>query len=113
MIDERELADDNQDGTMLGEPQNDLAEIKVIGAGGGGCKARNRMGEAGLKGVGLSAVNTDAQSLLMSDGDVKLDIGRQITRGLGAGSDPEIGRQAAEDRRDEIEEVLRGADMVF
>ena len=98
---------------MLGEPQNYLAVIKVVGVGGGGCNAVNRMIDAGLKGVEFIAVNTDAQSLLMSDGDVKLDIGRQITRGLGAGSDPEIGRQAAEDHRDEIEEVLRGADMVF
>ena len=98
---------------MLGEPQNYLAVIKVIGVGGGGCNAVNRMIDAGLKGVEFIAVNTDAQSLLMSDADVKLDIGREITRGLGAGSDPEIGRQAAEDHRDEIEEVLKGADMVF
>jgi len=98
---------------MLGEPQNYLAVIKVIGVGGGGCNAVNRMIDAGLKGVEFIAVNTDAQSLLMSDADVKLDIGRELTRGLGAGSDPEIGRQAAEDHRDEIEEVLKGADMVF
>ena len=69
--------------------------------------------DAGLKGVEFIAVNTDAQALLMSDADVKLDIGRQLTRGLGAGSDPEIGRLAAEEHRDEIEEVLKGADMVF
>src|SRR2546430_450778 len=98
---------------MLGEPQNYLAVIKVIGVGGGGCNAVNRMIDAGLKGVEFISVNTDAQSLLMSDADVKLDIGREITRGLGAGSDPEIGRQAAEDHRQEIEEVLKGADMVF
>ena len=98
---------------MLGEPQNYLAVIKVVGVGGGGCNAVNRMIDAGLKGVEFIAVNTDAQSLLMSDADVKLDIGRELTRGLGAGSDPEIGRQAAEDHRDEIEEVLKGADMVF
>ena len=98
---------------MLGEPQNYLAVIKVIGVGGGGCNAVNRMIDAGLKGVEFIAVNTDAQALLMSDADVKLDIGRQLTRGLGAGSDPEVGRQAAEDHRDEIEEVLKGADMVF
>ena len=98
---------------MLGEPQNYLAVIKVIGVGGGGCNAVNRMIDAGLKGVEFISVNTDAQSLLMSDADVKLDIGREITRGLGAGSDPEIGRQAAEDHREEIEEVLKGADMVF
>ena len=98
---------------MLGEPQNYLAVIKVVGVGGGGCNAVNRMIDAGLKGVEFIAVNTDAQSLLMSDADVKLDIGRELTRGLGAGSDPEIGRQAAEEHRDEIEEVLKGADMVF
>jgi len=98
---------------MLGDPQNYLAVIKVVGVGGGGGNAVNRMIDAGLKGVEFIAVNTDAQSLLISDADVKLDIGRQITRGLGAGSDPELGRQAAEDHHDEIEEVLKGADMVF
>jgi len=98
---------------MLGDPQNYLAVIKVAGVGGGGGNAVNRMIDAGLKGVEFVAVNTDAQALLISDADVKLDIGRQITRGLGAGSDPEVGRQAAEDHRDEIEEVLKGADMVF
>jgi len=98
---------------MLAEPQNYLAVIKVVGVGGGGGNAINRMIESGLKGCEFVAVNTDAQALLMSDADVKLDIGRQLTRGLGAGSDPEVGRQAAEDHRDEIEEVLRGADMVF
>jgi cell division protein FtsZ len=98
---------------MLGDPQNYLAVIKVVGVGGGGGNAINRMIDAGLKGVEFIAVNTDAQSLLISDADVKLDIGRQITRGLGAGSDPEIGRQAADDHRDEIEEVIKGADMVF
>jgi cell division protein FtsZ len=98
---------------MLAEPQNYLAVIKVVGVGGGGGNAINRMIEAGLKGCEFVTVNTDAQALLMSDADVKLDIGRQLTRGLGAGSDPDVGRQAAEDHRDEIEEVLRGADMVF
>ena len=98
---------------MLGEPQHYLAVIKVVGVGGGGGNAVNRMIDAGLKGVEFITVNTDAQALLMSDADVKLDIGRQLTRGLGAGSDPEIGRQAAEDHRDEIEEILKGADMVF
>ena len=98
---------------MLGAPQNYLAVIKVVGVGGGGGNAVNRMIDAGLKGVEFIAVNTDAQALLMSDADVKLDLGRELTRGLGAGSDPEIGRQAAEDHRAEIEEVLRGADMVF
>jgi cell division protein FtsZ len=94
-------------------PQNYLAVIKVIGAGGGGVNAVNRMIEAGLKGVEFIAVNTDAQALLMSDADVKLDIGRELTRGLGAGSDPEVGRRAAEEHHDEIIEVLKGADMVF
>ncbi|HWD08666.1 MAG TPA: cell division protein FtsZ, partial [Actinomycetota bacterium] len=94
-------------------PQNYLAVIKVVGIGGGGVNAVNRMIDSGLKGVEFIAVNTDAQALLMSDADVKLDIGRNLTRGLGAGADPEVGRQAAEAHRDEIEEVLKGADMVF
>jgi cell division protein FtsZ len=94
-------------------PQNYLAVIKVVGIGGGGVNAVNRMIEVGLKGVEFIAVNTDAQALLMSDADVKLDIGRELTRGLGAGADPAIGRQAADDHADEIEEVLKGADMVF
>jgi len=98
---------------MVGNPQNYLAVIKVVGIGGGGVNASNRMIDAGLKGVEFVAVNTDAQALLMSDADVKLDIGRNLTRGLGAGSDPEIGRQAAEEHRAEIEEALEGADMVF
>jgi cell division protein FtsZ len=97
----------------MAAPQNYLAVIKVVGIGGGGVNAINRMIEAGLKGVEFVAINTDAQALLMSDADVKLDIGRDRTRGLGAGADPEVGRQAAEDHREEIEEVLRGADMVF
>ena len=94
-------------------PQNYLAVIKVIGIGGGGVNAVNRMIDAGLRGVEFVAVNTDAQALLMSDADVKLDIGRELTRGLGAGSDPEVGRAAAEAHRDEIEELIHGADMVF
>ena len=94
-------------------PQNYLAVIKVVGIGGGGVNAVNRMIEVGLKGVEFIAINTDAQALLMSDADVKLDIGRELTRGLGAGADPDIGRRAAEDHREEIEEVLKGADMVF
>ena len=98
---------------MAHNPQNYLAVIKVVGIGGGGCNAINRMIDAGLKGVEFIAINTDAQALLMSDADVKLDIGREVTRGLGAGSDPEVGRTAAEDHKAEIEEVLRGADMVF
>ena len=94
-------------------PTNYLAVIKVVGVGGGGCNAVNRMIDAGLKGVEFVAINTDAQDLLMSDADVKLDIGRDLTRGLGAGASPEVGRQAAEDHREEINEVLKGADMVF
>jgi cell division protein FtsZ len=93
--------------------QNYLAIIKVVGVGGGGVNAVNRMIESGLRGVEFIAVNTDAQALLMSDADVKLDIGRDLTRGLGAGADPAKGKQAAEDHADEIEEVLKGADMVF
>ena len=98
---------------MAGVPQNYLAMIKVIGVGGGGVNAVNRMIDAGLKGVEFIAVNTDAQALLMSDADVKLDIGRELTRGLGAGSDPEVGRAAGESHNDEIEEMIKGADMVF
>jgi cell division protein FtsZ len=94
-------------------PQNYLAVIKVVGAGGGGVNAVNRMIDAGLKGVEFIGVNTDAQALLMSDCDVKLDIGRELTRGLGAGSDPEVGRRAAEEHHDEISEAIKGADMVF
>ncbi len=97
----------------MAAPQNYLAVIKVVGIGGGGVNAVNRMIEYGLKGVEFIAINTDAQALLMSDADVKLDIGRDLTRGLGAGANPDVGRQAAEDHSDEIEEVLKGADMVF
>ena len=93
--------------------QNYLAVIKVVGIGGGGVNAVNRMIEVGLKGVEFIAINTDAQALLMSDADVKLDVGRDLTRGLGAGADPEVGKKAAEDHGEEIEEVLKGADMVF
>jgi cell division protein FtsZ len=94
-------------------PQNYLAVIKVVGIGGGGVNAINRMIDVGLKGVEFIAINTDAQHLLMSDADVKLDIGRTSTKGLGAGAAPEKGRQAALDHTEEIEEILRGADMVF
>ncbi|MFZ9701614.1 MAG: cell division protein FtsZ [Candidatus Nanopelagicales bacterium] len=94
-------------------PQNYLAVIKVVGIGGGGVNAVNRMIEAGLKGVEFVAINTDAQALLMSDADVKLDIGRELTRGLGAGADPAVGRQAAEDHIEELRDVLKGSDMVF
>ncbi len=97
----------------MAAPQNYLALIKVVGIGGGGVNAVNRMIEHGLKGVEFIAINTDAQALLMSDADVKLDIGREETRGLGAGANPEIGRKAAEDHAEEIEEALKGADMVF
>ncbi len=93
--------------------QNYLAVIKVVGIGGGGVNAVNRMIESGLRGVEFIAINTDAQALLMSDADLKLDVGRDLTRGLGAGADPEIGRAAAEAHRDEIEDALKGADMVF
>ena len=99
--------------TDVAAPQNYLAVIKVVGIGGGGVNAINRMIEVGLKGVEFIAINTDAQALLMSDADVKLDVGRELTRGLGAGADPEVGKKAAEDHAEEIEEVLKGADMVF
>jgi len=98
---------------MSKSPTNYLAVIKVVGVGGGGVNAVNRMIETGLRGVEFIAVNTDAQALLMSDADVKLDIGRDLTRGLGAGADPQVGQQAAEDHRGEIEAALAGADMVF
>ncbi|MBK7721685.1 MAG: cell division protein FtsZ [Austwickia sp.] len=97
----------------MAAPQNYLAVIKVVGIGGGGVNAINRMIEVGLKGVEFIAINTDAQALLMSDADLKLDVGRELTRGLGAGADPEVGRRAAEDHSEEIEEALKGADMVF
>jgi cell division protein FtsZ len=98
---------------VVSASQNYLAIIKVVGVGGGGVNAVNRMIEAGLRGVEFIAVNTDAQALLMSDADVKLDIGRELTRGLGAGADPDKGRQAAEDHAQDIEDALKGADMVF
>jgi cell division protein FtsZ len=98
---------------LVAAPQNYLAVIKVVGIGGGGVNAVNRMIEEGLRGVEFIAINTDAQALLMSDADVKLDVGRELTRGLGAGANPDIGSKAAQDHRDEIEEVLKGADMVF
>ena len=97
----------------MAAPQNYLAVIKVVGIGGGGVNAVNRMIEVGLKGVEFIAINTDAQALLMSDADVKLDVGRELTRGLGAGANPDVGRKAAEDHAEDIEEVLKGADMVF
>lgn len=97
----------------MAESQHYQAVIKVVGVGGGGVNAVNRMIEAGLRGVEFIAVNTDAQALLMSDADTKLDIGRDLTRGLGAGADPAIGRKAAEDHEEDIREALDGADMVF
>lgn len=93
--------------------QNFLADIKVVGVGGGGVNAVNRMIDGDMRGVEFIAVNTDAQALLMSGANVKIDIGRELTRGLGAGADPAVGRRAAEDHRDEIEAALKGADMVF
>ena len=93
--------------------QNYVAVVKVVGVGGGGCNAVNRMIDAGLRGVEFVAVNTDAQALLMSDAETKIHIGRELTRGLGAGSDPAVGQQAAEEHREEISEALSGADMVF
>ncbi len=95
------------------DSHNYVAVIRVVGIGGGGSNAVNRMIDAGLKGVEFIVINTDAQALLGSDADIQLQIGQETTRGLGAGSDPEVGRRAAEDHRDEIEEALKGADMVF
>src|SRR5438270_7089073 len=106
------LAEERRIG-MMQAPANYLAVIKVVGIGGGGVNAVNRMIESGLKGVEFIAINTDAQTLLMSDADVKLDIGRETTRGLGAGSDPDVGKRDVEEHREEIGESVRGADMVF
>src|SRR5690242_21403662 len=92
---------------------NYLAVIKVVGVGGGGTNAVNRMVDAGLSGVEFIAVNTDAQALMMCDADVKIHIGAKVTRGLGAGANPDIGRAAAMETRDELKEALKGADMVF
>ena len=92
---------------------NYLAVIKVVGVGGGGTNAVNRMIEEGIRGVEFVAVNTDAQALAISDADVKVHIGQDITRGLGAGANPEVGAEAAEDSHDEIKQALAGADMVF
>ncbi len=97
----------------MNTPHQYLAVIKVVGVGGGGVNAVNRMIEAGLRGVEFVAVNTDAQTLLMSDADIKIDIGRELTRGLGAGSNPDIGEAAAESATDQLREALDGADMVF
>jgi cell division protein FtsZ len=97
----------------MAQQHNYLAEIKVVGVGGAGVNAVNRMIEAGLRGVEFIAVNTDAQVLAMSSANVKIDIGRETTRGLGAGADPEVGRRAAEEHIQELEAALKGADMVF
>src|SRR5216117_978512 len=98
---------------MRDQAGNYLALIKVVGVGGGGSNAVNRMVDAGLSGVEFIAINTDAQALLMCDADVKMPIGSDVTRGLGAGADPAVGRSAAEESRDELKEALKGADMVF
>jgi cell division protein FtsZ len=98
---------------MRGQSGNYVAVIKVVGVGGGGTNAVNRMVDAGLAGVEFIGVNTDAQALLMSDADVKIHIGESVTRGLGAGANPEVGRAAAQESRDELKETLKGADMVF
>ena len=98
---------------VMADSHNYIAVIRVVGVGGGGVNAVNRMIDAGLRGVEFIAANTDAQALGMSDADLRIDIGKNLTRGLGAGSDPEIGRQAAEEHIDEIREALNGSDMVF
>jgi cell division protein FtsZ len=97
----------------MSQTGNYLAVIKVVGVGGGGTNAVNRMVDAGLSGVEFIAVNTDAQALLMADADMKIQVGSNVTRGLGAGADPEIGLAAAQESRDELKEALKGADMVF
>src|SRR5438874_1880072 len=97
----------------MSQTGNYLAVLKVVGVGGGGTNAVNRMVDAGLAGVEFIAVNTDAQALLMTDADVKIQVGAEKTRGLGAGADPEIGLAAAQESRDELKEALKGADMVF
>src|SRR5512133_1510528 len=97
----------------MSQTGNYLAVLKVAGVGGGGTNAVNRMVDAGLSGVEFIAVNTDAQALLMSDADVKIHIGSKVTRGLGAGADPEVGRAAAHESRDELKDARKGADMLF
>ena len=99
--------------SMREQSGNYLAVIKVVGVGGGGTNAVNRMVDAGLSGVEFIAVNTDAQALMMCDADVKIHIGSQATRGLGAGADPAVGQAAAQESRDELKEALKGADMIF
>ena len=97
----------------MSNPHQYLAVIKVVGVGGGGVNAVNRMIDSGLRGVEFVAVNTDAQTLLMSDADIKIDIGRDLTRGLGAGSNPDVGESAAQAATEQLRESLDGADMVF
>ena len=97
----------------MSQTGNYLAVLKVAGVGGGGTNAVNRMVDAGLSGVEFIAVNTDAQALLMADADIKIQVGAEVTRGLGAGADPEVGLAAAQESRDELKEALKGADMVF
>src|SRR5699024_2813389 len=97
---------------LMTTPSNNLADIKVVGVGGGGVNAVNRMIEEGLKGVQFIAINTDSQALIFSDAEVKLDVGRELTLGLGAGANPAVGRTAAEDHMSEIEVALAGADLV-
>src|SRR5438876_1249803 len=97
----------------MNQTGNYLAEIKVVGVGGGGTNAINPMVEAGVPGVEFVAVNTDAQALLIADADVKIQIGADVTRGLGAGADPAVGHAAAQESRDELKDALKGADMVF
>jgi len=99
--------------SMRDQSGNYLAVIKVVGVGGGGTNAVNRMVDAGLSGVEFIAVNTDAQALMMCDADVKIHIGSKATRGLGAGADPAVGQAAAQESRDELKEALKGADMIF
>ena len=102
-------------GTMIDAdiPSNYMVVIKVVGVGGGGNNAVDRMIEEGIRGVEFVAINTDAQALAISDADIKVHIGQDITRGLGAGANPEVGAEAAEDSHDEIKQALAGADMVF
>src|SRR3954470_11582986 len=97
----------------MSQTGNYLAVLKVVGVGGGGTNAVNRMVDAGLSGVEFIAINTDAQALLMCDADVKTHTGAKATRGLGAGANPEVGRAAAVETRDELKEALKGADMIF
>src|ERR671924_902331 len=97
----------------MSQTGNYLAVLKVVGVGGGGTNAVNRMVDAGLSGVEFIAVNTDAQALLMTDADLKIQIGGEVTRGLGAGANPEIGKAAAQESKDELKDALKGADMIF